>query len=126
MKYRNSLLIAAAALVSLGTASVAHARSDVNWSIGINAAPGVFIGAGNARPAYPYYPQPQPVYNYGYAVPQPIYQQPQVIYPGGGVYPSSYYVQPVPVYVRPAPIYYAPRYGHNHHRGHGPHRGHRR
>lgn len=111
---------AALAFAALGTASVAQARDNINWSVGINAAPGVVIGASN-----------------GYYAP-PVYVQPQTYYPSN-VYPSSYYVQPAPVYVQPAPIYYrpAPVYygygptvyigggGHRHHGHRGGHRGYR-
>ena len=100
---------AAVAFAALGTASVAQARDNINWSVGINAAPGVVIGASN-----------------GYYAP-PVYVQPQTYYPQN-VYPSSYYVQPAPIYVappvyyRPAPVYYGPSFyyrdGHRHHRGH--------
>ena len=100
---------AALAIAALGTASVAQARDNISWSVGINAAPGVVIGATN-----------------GYYAP-PVYVQPQTYYPAN-VYPSSYYVQPAPIYVappvyyRPAPVYYGPsvyyRGGHRHHRGH--------
>lgn len=95
--------IAAAALglAALGTASVAQARDNVSWSVGIHAAPGVTVGFGNTRPVYvqpPMYVQPAPVY----VQPQPIYQHySQAVNP-------RYYVQPAPVYVQPAPIYYAP------------------
>ena len=104
---------AAVAFAALGTATVAQARDNISWSVGINAAPGVVIGATNGR----YYAPP-------------VYVQPQTYYPAN-VYPSTYYVQPAPVYVEPAPIYYRPapvyygygptiyyRDGHRHHRGH--------
>ena len=85
---RSNIVKAAAAaavvFAALGTASVAQARDNINWSVGINAAPGVVIGASN-----------------GYYAP-PVYVQPQTYYP------STYYVQPAPVYVEPAPIYYRP------------------
>ena len=92
---------AAAALAVL--ASTPARASDVPWSVGVHAAPGVTIGATNARP---YYVQPAPVY----VAPQPVY-----------VAPPAYYVRPVPVY--PAGYYYgpAPR-GHWKHHKHG--RGH--
>jgi len=106
---RPAFLGAAAVALAALASSPAMARSDVAWSIGINAAPGLSIGATNA----PYYAQPAPVY-----VPQPVYSQP--------VYPSNYYVQSAPVYVQPAPIYYRPApvyYGPHFRHGHGP-RGH--
>jgi len=106
MKLKFSRSLAAAgvvALAALGTA--AHAR-DVYWSVGVNAAPGVAIGVGNA-PVYapPVYVAPQPVY----MAPQPVYVAPQPVY------------MPRPVYVAPAPVYYG--YGPHYHRGY--HRGHR-
>lgn len=70
---------AAVAVAALGATSVAHARSDVTWSIGISS-PGVYV-------------QPAPVY-----VPQPVYVQPRPVY-----------VQPRPVYMQPAPVYYPPQ-----------------
>lgn len=123
---RSNFVKAAAASVlafaALGTASVAQARDNINWSVGINAAPGVVIGATNGR----YYAPP------AYVQPAPSYY-PGAVYPSN-VYPSSYYVQPAPVYVappvyyRPAPVYYGPSFyyrdGHRGH-GHGGHRGHR-
>lgn len=105
---------AALALGALGTASVAQARDNINWSIGINAAPGVVIGANNGY--RPYYVQPAPVY----VQPQTYYAPP--IYSGNvypaNVYPSTYY-SPAPVYVQPAPVYYGPRYYNGHRGGHG-------
>ena len=123
MQYSRSIFLkaAATAAVALGAlgASVAHAGGGVAWSVGINAAPGVVIGASN--------------YGYGYHQPAPVYVQPQAYYPG--YYNAPMYVQPAPIYYRPAPVVYgygyAPRYhGHRHggrggHGGHGGH-GHRR
>lgn len=86
------------ALASVGT--VAQARDNVYWSVGIDAAPGVSIGVGNARPVYV---APAPVY----VAPAPVYVRPAPVY----------YAEPV--YVRPAPVYYAePVYVHpGRHRG---------
>jgi hypothetical protein len=71
--------IAAAALAvgALGLTSAAHARSDVFFSIGLQA------------PSSSYYVQPDPVY----VQPRPVYVQPQPIY------------SPRPVYVAPAQVY---------------------
>ncbi len=124
MLLNRSVFAGAAAVALLAAFASAPARaSDVTWSVGVHAAPGVHIGATNARP---YYVQPAPVY----VAPQPVYVQPPVQY-----YPPGYYVRPAPVYVRPAPVYpigyhYAPaprghwKHGHHGHRGHG--HGHRR
>ena len=55
MKYNRSALgkLAAAAVVlaAAGTATVAQARSDVFWSVGVQAAPGLSVGFGNV-PVY--------------------------------------------------------------------------
>ncbi|MEO7640871.1 MAG: hypothetical protein ABIU07_05625, partial [Ramlibacter sp.] len=118
---RSNIVKAAAAtalaFAALGTASVAQARDNINWSVGINAAPGVVIGATNSR----YYAPP-------------VYVQPQTYYQGNvypsNVYPSSYYVEPAPVYVappvyyRPAPVYYG--YGPSIYYRNGHRHGHRR
>jgi hypothetical protein len=84
------LLAAALAFGALAAASSAHARSDVYFSIGLNAPFG--------------YVQPAPVY----VQPQPVYVQPQPVY----VQPQPVYVQPRTVYVQPEPVYYE----HRHHR----------
>jgi hypothetical protein len=68
------LVAAAIALGAIGAASVAHARSDVHWSIAIQAPLG--------------YVEPAPVY----VQPQPVYVQPQPIYYGRG-YDRGYYVE---------------------------------
>ncbi len=68
MKRLTSLKSLAAAAIVLGAfgASVAHARSDVFFSIGVQA-PGVYV-----QPA-PVYVQPAPVY----VQPAPVYVEPQ-------------------------------------------------
>ena len=73
------------ALVAVG--SSAHARSNVFWSVGVQAAPGVSIGVGNAAPVY--------------VAPAPVY-----------VAPPPVVVSPAPVYYgyRPAPVYYSGGY----------------
>lgn len=102
------------AVAALGFSSGAHARSDVNFSVGI-ATPGVVIGASN----YPVYTPP--VYGYQqqpvYVQPQPVYVQPYPVYR-----PRPIYVQQ-PVYVAPPPVYYRGHGHHHRHHGHG-HRGH--
>ena len=89
--------VVALVLAAAGTASVAQARSNVYFSVGVSTAPSY------------YYP---PVY-------APVYVQPAPVY-----YPSTYYV-PAPVYVRPAPVfgvnyYYGPTvyYRNRHHHRH--------
>jgi len=71
MKALTVKLLSAAALVlgSLGVASAAHARSDVFFSLGVQA-PGVYV-----EPA-PVYVQPQAAY----VGPAPVYLAPQVEY----------------------------------------------
>jgi hypothetical protein len=112
MRTYRYLIAGAVAVAGLAGAGVA-AASDVYWSVGVQAAPGVVVSAGNARPVYvaprPYYRPAPPVY---YSAPAPVY-----------------YAPPPPVYYQPRPIYYSPpvvvRPGppHWHHgRGHG--RGH--
>ncbi|HSV48540.1 MAG TPA: hypothetical protein VLJ58_22320 [Ramlibacter sp.] len=101
----KSLAAAGLAFGALAAASVAHARSDVFFSIGLQA-PGVYV-----EPA-PVYVQPQPVY----VQPQPVYVQPRPVY-----------VQPQPVYT-PAPVYYSQgwerrgnfRHGHGNGHRYGP------
>ena len=119
---RTLLMAGAAAVLSvaaLGFSTGAHARSDINFSVGI-ATPGVVIGVNNAYPVYtsPVYGQPvyqqQPVY----VQPQPVYVQPRPVYR-----PHPIYVQQ-PIYVAPPPVYYRGGHHHRHHgHGHG-HRGH--
>lgn len=77
-------------IAALGTASGAHARSDVSFSIGIHV-PGVHVQAA------PVYVQPRPVY----IQPRPVYVQPRPIY----VQPRPVYVQPAPIYMQPRPIF---------------------
>ena len=86
------LVAAALAFGALAAASAAHARSDVQFSIGINAPLG--YGA-------PVYVEPAPVY----VQPRPVYVQPRPVY-----------VQPAPVYVEQYPAYSGWRHRH-HHRG---------
>ena len=113
---RTLLMAGAAAVLSvaaLGFSSGAHARSDVNFSVGVSV-PGVVVGVSNAYPVYTSPVYGQPVYGYQQ---QPVYVQPQPVYR-----PRPVYVQ-APIYVAPPPVYY--RGGHHHrHHGHGHHRGH--
>jgi hypothetical protein len=100
MKFPRLLGAVVLAISALGAASVAQARSDVSWSIGIGL-PGVQVYGGAPQPIYVqpapvYYQPPSPVY---YQPPPPVYYQPA---------PPVYY-QPEPVYVRPAPVYYQPQ-----------------
>ena len=87
MKYNRSVYAKAGAialaLAAAGTASVAQARDNVFWSVGIQAAPGIALGVGNA----PGYVQPAPVY---YA-PAPVYYAPEPVYYGPPVYRVGYY-----------------------------------
>jgi hypothetical protein len=117
----RSILLKAAALLGLSLAALgsAHARDNVYWSVGVDAAPGVSVGVSNHR--QPVYVQPQPVY----VAPQPVYVQPQTVY----VQPQSIYAQPRVIYpgpvyyVQPTPVYYGPpghwKHGHGHGHGHG-------
>ena len=94
MKLTLTRPLAAAALVALaGAGSVAHARDNVFWSLGVEAAPGVSLGVGNTRPVY--------------VAPQPVY-----------VAPAPVVVVPRRVYVEPAPVIYEEtvvvRPGHRH------------
>lgn len=116
MKFSRFLAAAGLMLAALGGASVAQARDNVYWSVGVQAAPGVSVGVGNHRPvvvAPPVYYAPAPVY----VQPAPVYVQPRVYYP------QAYYVQAAPAY----PVYYDGYYGKGHkhkHKKHKHHRGH--
>ena len=95
MKLNRNVFAGAAAVAALALLAAAPARAgDVYWSVGVQAAPGVVVGASNAPPVYVH---PQPVY----VQPQPVYVQPRP-------YPRSFYVQPAPVYVQPQPVYPQP------------------
>ncbi len=91
--------VAGVALALLTGAGAAHARSDVNWSVGIGV-PGVVVGASNGG-----YYAPAPVY----VAPRPVYYAPP---------PPVYYAPPPPVYYAPPPRpYYYYGEGHRGHRG---------
>lgn len=83
---KAALIVSLAALGAFGVGT-AQARSDVSWSIGINAPlPGVHIGTViNGGPAY--YPPP------------PVYR------------PAPRYYGPAPRYYRAPPVAYLPVYG---------------
>ena len=74
------LAAAALALGAFGAASTAHARSDVNFSVGFGG---------------PVYLEPAPVY----VQPRPVYVQPRPVY----VQQEPMYSQP-PVYVQQQPL----------------------
>jgi hypothetical protein len=109
MNISRYVAAAVLALAAAGTASMAHARSDVHFSVGAYVAPGVTIGVSNA-PVY--YPQPV------YVQPQTYYVQPAPVYYAP---PPAVYVRPAPVYYAPAPVYYSGSY-YRHHRHHRHHR----
>jgi hypothetical protein len=117
MKLKLFRPLAAVALVAAtGWAGAAHAGSNVYWSVGIDAAPGVSIGLGNTRPVVM---APAPVF----VAPAPVYVAPRPIF----VAPRPVVLVPQPVYVR-APVYveYAhpgkhKRWYKKHHRHHHDH-----
>jgi hypothetical protein len=71
---RTSFLAAAAiALGALGATSAAHARSDVVFSIGVQAPSSFYVQPAPVYETRPVYVQPQPVYEqprYGYVYDQ--------------------------------------------------------
>ena len=95
---RMKIAGAALALAALGTASMAHAGTDVYFS-GSVVAPGVSVGLSSAPPGWY---DPQPVY----VDRQPVYTSPAVVYSD----PAPVYEQPAPVYYVRRPRYYAPQY----------------
>ncbi|MBX3611099.1 MAG: hypothetical protein KF871_14505 [Hydrogenophaga sp.] len=102
------LALAASAWALSGTATQAHARDDIQWSIGVNT-PGVSVGVSNAPTVvygYPHYGYP--VYS---APPAVVYSRPVVVYPRPVV------VQSYPVYV--GPRWEGRRHGHRHGHRHG-------
>lgn len=104
MKLNIVRTLAAAGAVALATLATGAQARDVYWSVGIDAAPGVSIGVGNARPVY--------------VAPAPVYVAPAPVY-----YAEPVYVRPAPVYYYGAPVYYGPPGRHKgwhkkHHKGH--------
>ena len=100
MKLKLSRPLAIAALVALATVgTAAQAHDNVVWSLGVQAAPGVTLGVGSARPVI--------------VAPAPVYVAPQPVY----VAPASVVV-PRRVLVAPAPVIYEETYvvrpGHRH------------
>jgi hypothetical protein len=113
MKLNRSVFAGAAAVAALAALASAPARaSDVTWSVGVHAAPGVTIGATNARP---YYVHPQPVY---------VRPSPCMCSPGAAFTTRpGYYVRPaagVPHWLLLRPRRAGTATGSTgHHRGHG-------
>ena len=95
----KKLFVIALAAASCALASgAADARSNVFWSIGINAAPvGVAVSNGPIYQPAPVYYEPAPVFYYEpapvYYEPAPVYVQPRVVY------------RQAPVVVAPRPYY---------------------
>lgn len=111
-----------------GAASVAQARDNVYWSIGVNS-PGVSVGVTNTRPVAVY---PAPVVVHApppvvYAPPPVYYSPPPVVYsppPSRSVRPVAVYPAPVTVYPAPVVVYGHPHKRHRHWDDH-PGRGHK-
>lgn len=117
-----ALAVASAGVWALsGAASLAQARDDVYWSIGVNS-PGVSVGVTNTRPVAVY---PAPVIVHSpppvvYGPPPVVYAPPPVIYSP----PPSRSVRPVVVHQAPVVVYGPPPHrrhwdghpgrGHNH------------
>ncbi len=112
MQFQRAICAAVLAVSALGAASVAQARSDVSWSIGIGL-PGVQVVGIAAQPVYVqpapvyYQPPPQVVYR-----PAPVYVRPEPVY---YQQPQQVVYQRPPVYVQPQVVYAPPRWGHNRH-----------
>jgi hypothetical protein len=101
---QRKLLRPLAAVAFLAVAAgAAHARDNVFWSVGIDAAPGVSVGVSNARPVY--------------VAPAPVVVAPQPVYVTRPVVVSR------PVVLVEEPVYYSGRHGHKHkHKHHRHHR----
>jgi hypothetical protein len=84
MKLSRFGCIATLAFAAVGSA---HAGSNVYWSVGVHAAPGVTVAAGNYAPA-PVYLAPAPVY---YAPPPVVYVRPAPVVYAAPVYYGGYY-----------------------------------
>ena len=116
MKLSRYVAAASLALAAVGTATVAHAGGNVQFSVGA-AVPGVAIGVTNAPVYYP-----RAVYAPYYVPPAPVYYAPPVVYvPPAPVYYGTYYGS----YYGAAPVYYNRPYGNHNHHGHHGHNGHR-
>ncbi len=92
------------ALAAMGFAGSAHARDNVQWSVGV-ATPGAVVNVGNVGSIY------QPVV----VQPVPVYVQPAPVF----VQPAPVFVQPAPVYMQAQPVYYERRHGHHWRGGYG-------
>lgn len=105
------IVASAIALGAVVAASAAHARSDVVFSVGINAPVGYVAPAPVYVQPRPVYVQPQPVY----VQPQGVYVEPQGVYVQQGYAQQGVYAQPQPFYVQARPYvghhYYAQRRG---------------
>jgi hypothetical protein len=105
---RKSLILAFAAAACALAAGAAQARTNVFWSIGINAAPiGVAVSNGPVYVPAPVYVEPAPVY----VEPAPVYVPAPVVYA-----PPRVVYRPVPVvvgprYYGPSPVVYGGGYG---------------
>lgn len=109
-----ALAVASAGVWALsGAASLAQARDDVYWSIGVNS-PGVSVGVTNTRPVA-VYPAPVIVHS----PPPVVYAPPPVIYSP----PPSRSVRPVVVHQAPVVVYGPPP--HRRHWDDHPGRGHK-
>ena len=95
-RFSKPLIAATLALGALAATTAAQARTDVVFSVGLQA-PLAYV-----QPA-PVYVQPAPVY---YERPAPVYYEQAA---------PVYYAQPRAVYVQPQPVYYE-SYRHHHHR----------
>ena len=95
--------LAAVAFLAVA-AGAAHARDNVFWSVGIDAAPGVSVGVSNARPVY--------------VAPAPVVVAPQPVYVARPVVVSR------PVVLVEEPVYYSGRHGHKHKHKHHHRHGH--
>ncbi len=96
----KTLALVAATAAGTLAAGVAHARSDVYWSIDISA-PGYPVGVGvnlSNAPRVVAYPAPVVV-----APPRGVYGPPQVVYA-----PPPVVYAPHPVYVAAPPVFYGP------------------
>ncbi|HET8744978.1 MAG TPA: hypothetical protein VFM98_05210 [Ramlibacter sp.] len=99
MQRKHLRPLAAFAFVALA-AGTAQARDNVTWSVGIEAAPGVSVGATNARPVL--------------VAPPPVVVAPQPVY----VAPRPVVVQRSPVVVVEQPVHVVPGKHKGHHKHH--------